>query len=405
MNQEHQTNKPERGSTPRVMVAMSGGVDSSVAAGLMVEAGYDVIGLTMKLRDATPEERGGQKGSCCSPDDLMDARVACDVLGIPHYVVDYRAVFKAEVIDPFAESYLQGRTPNPCVNCNDKVKFAPLLERAKALNADYLVTGHYAIIRENERGERALFRGKDRGKDQSYFLFGMSQEALDMTLFPLGEMVKDEVRDHARRLGLPNWDKADSEDICFVPQGSYADVVEKIAGPDRVPQPGPIMNLAGERVGAHQGLHHYTIGQRRGVGVSTGERVYVVGIEPETRTLIVGPPEALKVQGLRAERCRFRNDQDGIGVHEVNAQIRYRHRGVSAQVITKGSAAEVMFDEPLSAVTPGQAVVFYRGDEVMGGGWIEEALSSPVRDIEGATQRSEVSQLMQGVGLIAAEER
>ena len=372
----HEINNPieSESKRPRVMVAMSGGVDSSVAAGLMVEAGYEVIGLTMKLRDATPEERGGQKGSCCSPDDLMDARVACDVLGIPHYVVDYREVFKAEVIDPFAESYLQGRTPNPCVNCNDKVKFAPLLERARALGADYLVTGHYAIIRENERGERALFRGADRSKDQSYFLFGMSQDALDMTLFPLGELVKDEVREHAKRLGLPNWDKADSEDICFVPQGSYADVVEQVVGQDRVPQPGPIVNLAGERVGAHQGLHHYTIGQRRGVGVATGDRVYVVGIEPESRTLIVGPPEALKVNGLRAERCRFRSSDDEVGIAEVTAQIRYRHRGSPAQLIARGSTVEVLFHESMSAVTPGQAVVFYREDEVVGGGWIEEAV-------------------------------
>jgi tRNA-specific 2-thiouridylase len=370
----------------------------------MVEAGYDVIGLTMKLRDATSEERGGQKGSCCSPDDLMDARVACDVLGIPHYVVDYRDVFKSAVIDPFAESYLQGRTPNPCVTCNDKVKFAPLLERAKALNADYLVTGHYAVIRENPQGQRALFRGKDRGKDQSYFLFGMSQEALDMTLFPLGTMVKDEVRDHARRMSLPNWDKADSEDICFVPQGSYADVVERVVGADRVPQPGPIVDLAGKRVGAHQGLHHYTIGQRRGVGVSTGERVYVVGIEPETRTLVVGPPEALHSSGLRAERCRFRDHQESIGVHEVHAQIRYRHKGVLAQLIAKGQTVELIFEESLSAVTPGQAVVFYRDDEVIGGGWIEEALSTSIQKMNQDLERSAMSQLMQRVGVSTHEE-
>ena len=369
---------------PRVMVAMSGGVDSSVAAGLMVEAGYEVIGFTMKLRDATPEEKGGQKGSCCSPDDLMDARVACDSLGIPHYVVDYREVFKAEVIDPFAESYLVGRTPNPCVNCNNEVKFAPLLERARALNADYLVTGHYAIIRENDRGERALFRGHDRAKDQSYFLFGMTQDALDMTLFPLGEMVKDEVREHARRLGLPNWDKADSEDICFVPQGSYADVVEEIVGETRIPKSGPIVNLERERVGTHNGLHHYTIGQRRGVGVSSGDRVYVVGIEPETRTLIVGPRDALKSGGLRAERCRFRDIESSVGAHEVTAQIRYRHRGVTAQLIAKRDHVELTFAEPLDAVTPGQAVVFYRGDEVLGGGWIEEALSSATDALMGS---------------------
>ena len=305
-----------------------------------------------------------------------DARVACDVLGIPHYVVDYREVFKAEVIDPFAESYLNGRTPNPCVNCNDKVKFAPLLERAKALGAEYLVTGHYAQIRENVHGERALFRGADRDKDQSYFLFGMSQEALDMTLFPLGTMVKDEVRNHAQRLGLPNWDKADSEDICFVPQGNYAEVIEKLVGEERTPRSGPIVDQSGQQVGVHNGLHHYTIGQRRGVGVATGERVYVVDIQPETRTLVVGPPESLYAQGLRALNCRFRNAESLIGVQEVTVQIRYRNRGVTAQVISRGDQAEVYFNSPQNAVTPGQAVVFYQEDEVIGGGWIETAITN-----------------------------
>lgn len=376
MTQSNSTRLEKDNSQTRVMVAMSGGVDSSVAAGLMVEAGFDVIGFTMKLRDATPEEQGGQKGSCCSPDDLMDARVACDVLGIPHYVVDYRQVFKESVIDPFAESYLQGRTPNPCVNCNDKVKFAPLLERAKALGARWLVTGHYAQIKENSEGERALFRGADRDKDQSYFLFGMSQAALDMTVFPLGEMVKDEVRTHAQRLGLPNWDKADSEDICFVPQGNYAEVIEKVVGADRIPESGPIIDQQGNKVGAHNGLHHYTIGQRRGVGVSTGERVYVVDIRPETRTLVVGTADALKAQGLKALNCRYREGDSLLGVREVTAQIRYRNRGVTAQLMTRGEVAEVYFDSPQNAVTPGQAVVFYREDEVIGGGWIEEAITS-----------------------------
>lgn len=362
----------------RVMVAMSGGVDSSVAAGLMVEAGYEVIGLTMKLRDATPEEMGGQKGSCCSPDDLMDARVACDVLGIPHYVLDYRDVFRSEVIEPFAESYLVGQTPNPCVNCNEKVKFAPLLERAIALNADYLVTGHYAMIKENGRGQRALFRGKDRSKDQSYFLFGMSQSALDMTLFPLGDLVKDEVREHARRLGLPNWDKADSEDICFVPQGSYAEVVERVVGESRVPKPGPIMMSSGEVLGEHQGLHHFTIGQRRGIGIGSKERLYVVGIHPEDRALIVGPQSDLSATGMSARDCRYRAESDSVGVREITAQIRYRHSGVQAQLVGRGDHAEVFFNTPLNAVTPGQAAVFYDGDEVLGGGWIEKAISESI---------------------------
>ena len=260
-------------------------------------------------------------------------------------------------------------------NCNDKVKFAPLLERAKALEADYLVTGHYAQIKENAMGQKALFRGADPEKDQSYFLFGMSQEALDMTLFPLGHMVKDEVREQAQRLGLPNWDKADSEDICFVPQGNYAEVIEKVVGKEKVPQSGPIVDLLGKKVGMHNGLHHYTIGQRRGVGVSTGERVYVIDIKPETKTLVVGPSESLLAQGLRALNCRFRDQSSLIGMRDVIAQIRYRNRGVHAQLISRGEAAEVYFSQPQSAVTPGQAVVFYEDDEVIGGGWIEESIT------------------------------
>jgi tRNA-uridine 2-sulfurtransferase len=358
----------------RVMVAMSGGVDSSVAAGLMMEEGHEVIGFTMKLRDATPEERGGEKGSCCSPDDLMDARVACDALGIPHYVIDYRDLFKREVIEPFAEAYLKGQTPNPCVNCNNSVKFDPLLERAKALGAEQLVTGHYARIEQEGPGRYALYRGRDRNKDQSYFLFGISQEAMSMTRFPLGHLTKDEVRQEAKRLGLPNWDKADSEDICFVPHGDYARVVEELVGEERVPQAGPIVDLKGRVVGQHQGLHHYTIGQRRGLQVATGERVYVVDIKPESRTLVVGPAEALKVDGLVARGCEWAGGEPPIGALEVSAQIRYRHMGAEATLIARGDSAEAYFSVPQPAVTPGQAVVFYQGERVVGGGWIERPL-------------------------------
>lgn len=358
----------------KVMVAMSGGVDSSVAAGLLKEQGHDVFGFTMKLRDATPEERGGQKGSCCSPDDLMDARIACDALDIPHYVVDYRDVFKREVIDPFAESYLVGRTPNPCVNCNNSVKFTPLLERAKALGADALATGHYARIKEETPGRFALYRGIDRSKDQSYFLYGVSQEALAMTIFPLGSLSKDEVRQEGKRMGLPNWDKADSEDICFVPQGHYAQVIEKLVGPDRIPQAGPIVDLNGRQVGTHQGLHHYTIGQRRGLHVATGERVYVVDLKPEQQTLVVGPPEALKVHGLVAASCQWAGGEAPIGATPVSAQIRYRHMGAEATLLARGSDAELYFEMPQPAVTPGQAVVFYQEEKVVGGGWIERPI-------------------------------
>jgi tRNA-specific 2-thiouridylase len=356
----------------KVMVAMSGGVDSTVAAGLMVRAGHEVFGLTMKLRDTSPEEQS-QGGSCCSPDDLLDAKLACHILNIPHYVVDYRDLFKEKVIDPFAESYLKGKTPNPCVNCNDHVKFAPLLERAKALGADLLVTGHYARIIE-EDGEPVLYRAVDKNKDQSYFLFGISQEALKMTAFPLGGMTKDQVREIGKAMGLNNWNKADSEDICFVPSGDYAKVVEEVVGEDKIPLPGPIVDVKGRVLGQHEGLHHYTIGQRRGVKIATGERVYVVDIKPETRTLVVGTPEQLQVVGLKAENCRWSANSMPTQMKAVSAQIRYRHHGAMGNLIAKGEHAEFYFDSPQPAVTPGQAVVFYEGEKVVGGGWISESI-------------------------------
>jgi tRNA-specific 2-thiouridylase len=358
----------------RVMVAMSGGVDSSVAAALMLEQGHEVVGFTMKLRDATPEEGSGHRGSCCSPDDLMDARVACDVLGVPHYVVDYREVFAEKVIAPFTEAYLHGRTPNPCVTCNTSVKFAPLLERARALGAEALVTGHYARVEELSPGRFSLMRSVDRAKDQSYFLFGVPHDALAMTRFPLGGLLKSQVREEARRLGLPNWDKPDSEDICFVPQGDYARVVEEVVGPERTPQPGPILDLSGRQVGTHQGLHNYTIGQRRGLHLSTGERVYVVSIDPARRALIVGPAEALKVHGLVATGCVWSGGEPPAGAVEVVAQIRYRHAGAAGTLLARGDLAELYLSDPQPAVTPGQAVVFYVGERVVGGGWIERAL-------------------------------
>ena len=263
----------------RVVVAMSGGVDSSVAAGMMVEAGHEVIGITMKLRDTEPDERAGSAGSCCSPSDLMDARRVCDDLGIAHYILDYREVFRARVIEPFAEQYLKGLTPNPCVQCNDHVKFAPLMERAQALGADYLVTGHYARIVQDDNDVHYLRRAHDLSKDQSYFLFGLGQTELSKLLFPLGELDKEAVRAKGKSLGLANWDKADSEDICFVPGGDYKKVVEQIVGPERLPGAGHVVDSDGVSLGEHEGIHRYTIGQRRGLGLAAGERLYVTAID------------------------------------------------------------------------------------------------------------------------------
>jgi len=358
----------------RVMVAMSGGVDSSVAAAMMVEAGHEVVGLTMKLRDASSAELARRGGSCCSPDDLMDARQVCDHLGIAHYVVDYREVFRRQVMEPFAEDYLAGRTPNPCVRCNDHVKFAPLLERARALGAERLVTGHYARVVESG-GRFALHQAADLDKDQSYFLFGVPGEALAMTWFPLGELDKTQVRAHARALGLPTWDKADSEDICFVPEGNYQPVVERLVGPDRVPGPGPVVDEEGRQLGEHGGVHRFTVGQRKGLGLGGGDRLYVLSVDGPTRTVVVGPADHLQAGGLVARRLRWLAGEAPAEPVRARVRIRYRHGGAEASAEMAGSdELRIRFDEPQRAVTPGQAVVLYRGTQVLGGGWIDSAL-------------------------------
>ena len=360
----------------RVMVAMSGGVDSSVAAALMLEAGHEVVGLTMKLRDTTEAERAGQAGSCCSPDDLMDARLVCDTLGVPHYTVDYRALFRRAVIEPFADRYLEGLTPNPCVLCNDHVKFAPLLERAQALGADLLVTGHYAQVREVDGGV-GLFKAVDPAKDQSYFLFGMDPAALAKVRFPLGGLDKDAVRDKAREIGLPNWDKADSEDICFVPDGDYATVVEEVVGAARTPADGAIVDEGGRQLGTHRGVHRFTVGQRKGLGVPGSERLYVLAVDGATDTVTVGPRARLSAAGLEARGCRWFASPEG---RPVTARIRYRHPGAACEVVVVEDRALVRFETPQTAVAPGQALVVYDGDRVLGGGWIHRALNEGSAD-------------------------
>jgi tRNA-specific 2-thiouridylase len=372
----------------RVVVAMSGGVDSSVAAGLMVEQGHEVVGLTMKLRDTTAEERAGRSASCCSPDDVMDARGVCDLLGIPHYTADYRDAFRRAVMEPFARAYLQGRTPNPCVLCNDHLKFAALLTRARALGADLLVTGHYARTWTDADGRVHLGVAADPRKDQSYFLFGIAPEALARIRFPLGDMDKPAVRGHAKRLGLPIWDKPDSEDICFVPGGDYARVVEEIlAESGAAPPPsGHIVDETGRVLGRHDGIHRFTVGQRKGLGVSRGEPLYVLGVDAGTGDVRVGDADGLAAAGLLARDCNWLADAPATAApREVTARIRYRHAGVPARVFVDGTSARVEFETAVRAVSPGQAVVFYDGDEVLGGGWIERPIPWQGRAAAGET--------------------
>jgi tRNA-specific 2-thiouridylase len=340
----------------------------------------------MKLRDTTEAERAGRVASCCSPDDVLDARGVCDQLGIAHYTVDYRDAFRRAVMEPFARAYLNGQTPNPCVLCNDHLKFAALLNRARALGAELLVTGHYARTWTDAAGRARLGAAVDVHKDQSYFLFGIQQDALARLRFPLGDLDKPAVRAHARRLGLSVADKPDSEDICFVPGGDYARVVEEIlttAG-ETPPAPGPIVDEAGTVLGRHGGIHRYTVGQRKGLGVARGEPLYVLGVDAGAGTVRVGGADGLAAGGLLARDLNWLGDGPPVGGRRtVLARIRYRHAGAAATVEPPAGGAVVRFTEPVRAVTPGQAVVFYADDEVLGGGWIERAL--PV-DTPGATE-------------------
>ena len=352
----------------RVVCAMSGGVDSSMAAALLVEAGHEVIGMTMRLYDADPAQRTGRGGTCCSPAEVDMAKMACDRLGIAHYTVDERERFAAEVIDPFVRDYAAGRTPNPCTRCNQQIKFGPLLARADALGAEVLATGHYAQIEDG-----ALLRGVDPAKDQSYFLFSMGAATLARVMFPLGAWTKDRVRARARELGMPNADAADSQELCFVPGGDHGDVVERRAAamglPDDSLQPGPVHDADGRVVGEHRGIHRVTVGQRRGFTVAGTQRRYVLKVIPETRTVVVGAAEDVVSRRLElGELQRLGLPNKG----EVRASVQVRHRSPPqpATVRVERDHAVVEFDDDVRAATPGQAAVIYDGTRVLGGGWI-----------------------------------
>jgi tRNA-specific 2-thiouridylase len=376
----------------RVLVAMSGGVDSSVAAAILRERGYEVVGVAMRLApDAPDPSLARRRGTCCSHEDFEDARRVAERMDFPFYVVDLRAEFGARVIDNFVSEYLGGRTPNPCVMCNREIKFDRLRERAAALGADYVATGHYARIERDARGRFHLLRAADAGKDQSYFLFTLGQEELGRTLFPLGDMTKDEVRARARALGLANADKAESQEICFVPDGDYARFVERAAAPERL-RPGRIVDPDGRALAAHDGVHRFTVGQRRGLGLSAPAPLYVREIRAESGEVVVGPREGLAAAGLLARDISFVDPESiGAGAIAVEARIRYRHPALAASLaIESGGRARVTFTgENGPAVSPGQACVFYRGDEVLGGGFIDRALSgSPTGSSAGSLSGS-----------------
>lgn len=372
---------PEPAST-RVVVAMSGGVDSSVTAGLVKEAGYDVVGITLQLYDHG--QALAKKGACCAGQDIHDARNVADALGMPHYVLDYESRFKEQVIDTFADSYLAGETPIPCVSCNQSVKFVDLLKTARDLGAAALVTGHYADTRLDETtGHMAMYRPADLDRDQSYFLFATTQAQLDFVRFPLGHLTKDETRAHAQRMGLEIADKPDSQDICFVPNGSYADIIAKLR--PEAAQPGDIVSVDGKVLGQHQGIIHYTVGQRRGLGISSSDPLYVVKIDAAAKQVIVGPREALGVARVALRDFNWiGGDVDlSVGV-QVGARVRSTRPPKPASVNVIDGVATVDLIEGETGVAPGQACVLYEHDgpgaRVLGGGFIARAINAFEKD-------------------------
>jgi tRNA-specific 2-thiouridylase len=359
----------------RIVVAMSGGVDSSVAAGLLAREGHDVIGLSMQLYDHSARAQGAQQhgevtfGSCCTIDDLHDARRAARTIGIPHYIVNFEHKFEEHVVANFVHEYASGRTPIPCVHCNGDLKFASLVERAEAFGAEAVATGHYAQVDVDDqtRGYR-LKRGVDPQKDQSYFLFTLSQAQLARARFPVGALDKPAVREEARRLGLAVADKRDSQEICFVAAGEHPAFVARRAD---IPG-GVIRDREGHLLGRHEGVHRFTIGQRKGLGLSTGIPLYVVDIDAESAEVTVGPRDALDRDTLTASRVNWISGDAPPAPIRAHARIRYRHKEAPATITPlAGNRAQVLFDAPQSAITPGQAVVFYSDDYVLGGGWID----------------------------------
>jgi tRNA-uridine 2-sulfurtransferase len=362
-----------------IAVAMSGGVDSSAVAAMLCAEGHNVVGLTMQLwnqrrlagQEGMPE---AVTGRCCSLDDVYDARRVAETLGIPYYVVNHEERFEREVVRPFVEEYLSGRTPIPCSLCNNHLKFDELLVVARQIGADQLATGHYARTEfDSDSGRWLLKRPKDRSKDQTYFLFGLTQDQLSHTTFPLGDMTKPEVRERARQHGLALAEKPDSQEICFVPGGDYKAFLDAYLSEQGSSLPdtaGELVTTDGKAVGEHGGIHNFTVGQRKGLGIASGSPLYVIQIKGDTRQVVVGPSEELYSRDMRVKRVNLISVEKLDSPMPVTIKIRHRHEGASAVIENRGDEIVATFDEPQRAITPGQAAVFYDADVVVGGGWI-----------------------------------
>ncbi len=363
----------------RVAVAMSGGVDSSVAAALLWQSGFDIFGITMWIGRFPADESITESAGCGSSEEVRQAKAVCERLGIPHVAVDMRETFRREIVEPFVEEYRNGRTPSPCVNCNIRMKFGHLWEAACRHGARSIATGHYArLIRDDAVGKFRLYRGVDRGKDQSYFLGGLTHPATGHVRFPLGEYRKSEIREMASRFGFESAEKKESQDVCFIAGDSYVDLFPDAFVQD-LKEPGDVVDPSGRILGKHEGYYRYTIGQRRGLGVAGAKRSYVVSIDPKRNRVVLGPREMLRSRQMRVDGLNLVVEEalaDGV---EVSCQIRSRHRAAEATLfgfdseLKTGASVGVHFKEAQEAITPGQLAVFYRGEEVLGSGWIAGA--------------------------------
>ncbi len=368
----------------KIAVAMSGGVDSSAAAALLKEQGHELVGFTMQLwnqrRHINVDENGDPLPSrCCSLDDVYDARRVAESLGMPFYVLNLEKDFERDVVNPFVESYLNGETPIPCVACNSRLKFASLDKLAQSLDCDKVATGHYARVEYDETNNRyRLFRGRNHWKDQTYFLWELNQDQLSRAYFPLGEMMKSEVRDIARDANLYVADKQESQEICFVPDGKYSEFIDRFLDhedrTDELPEAGEIVNIKGEKIGEHTGIHRYTIGQRRGLGIAHEKPLYVVQIERAKNQIIAGEKDELDSIEFTAKGVNWVAFDAPEEPVRASVKVRYRHEPAPATIhALENNRARIVFDEPQTAITPGQATVFYNGEECVGGGWIEKS--------------------------------